>query len=229
MGKIKNLPIDERPREKALKYGIESLSDVELLAIIINSGTKKVSALDIAHKIIYDNSGLNNLDSLSINDLCGFDGISHANALKIKACFELANRQFKICNNIENYLIDPLKIVNKYKIELFSEETEILLLISLNKRKRIIKEKIFEINSPDEVRTTLIDIFKNLIEAKAKKFYIFHNHTSGNPSPSKYDLLITSSLKEQTEKVGIKMLDHIIVGKDSYYSFLSKTIKRFEN
>lgn len=222
MGKIKNLPVEERPREKALKYGIEHLSDVELLAIVINSGTKKESALDIAHKIIYENSGLKNLNELSINDLCSFEGISSANALKIKACFELAERQYKIINSKDNYLIDPLKIVKKYKNEMFSEEKEFFLLISLNKNNRIIKEKLFEVGSNDEVRIKLVDIFRTLIESKARKFYIFHNHTSGNSSPSEIDCFITASLISSADKIGIKLVDHIIVGREMYYSFAIK-------
>ncbi|MGM9873509.1 MAG: DNA repair protein RadC [Bacilli bacterium] len=228
MGKIKNLPVDERPREKALKYGIESLSDVELLAIIINSGTKNESAIDIAHKIIYENSGLNNLHLLTINDLCSFKGISLANALKIKSCFELSNRQFKMVNNTENYLYDPIKIIDKYKIDLYSEDKEILLIVALNKRNRVVKEKFFTMFSIDEVRVTLINILNTLIDCRAKKYYVFHNHTSGDFLPSKNDILITASLKEQTNKIGIKMVDHIIVGKECYYSFLNKCSRKYE-
>jgi DNA repair protein RadC len=222
MGKISQLPLSNRPQEKAIKYGIKSLSDCELLALIIRTGTKDVSVLELSLQMICDFKGLSNIINSSFYELSKCNGISKVKALQINAIKEIYNRisqnneqiafkEIKLSSGDEVYNYLHLKIEN-----LFQER---LIVLYLNIKNVILYEEIISIG--DESSTILNNklICKNAIEKYAKKVIIAHNHPSGNCNPSLADIQAFYQLKSALSLIQVKLLDHIIIGKDSYYSF----------
>jgi len=222
---IKNWAVEDRPRERLLAKGIQSLTNTELIALLIGSGTKEISAVDLARKILIKaDDNLNLLGKFSVDDLQKQKGIGKAKAISIIAALELGRRRKmsealvwpKITSSKDAYnIIFPLIS------DLQHEEFWVLLL---NRSNKIIdKTKI----SQGGVTGTVIDvkiILKKAIEKLASSVILCHNHPSGNIEPSEADIGITRKLKEAAEIMDIKLLDHIIVADNSYFSFLDEGI-----
>ncbi len=218
--KIKDWAVEDRPREKLIKRGIGSLSDAELIAILIGSGTQNESAVDLSKKVLKSaNNNLNDLGKLGIAELIKMKGIGEAKAITIIAAMELGRRR-KIADILEKQKISQSKDV----FELFQpiigdlphEEFWILLL---NRSNKIIDR--FKM-SQGGVTGTVIDvkiILKKAIEKLASSVILCHNHPSGNRNPSKADENITIKLKESAQLMDISVLDHIIVADNNYFSF----------
>jgi DNA repair protein RadC len=217
---IKAWAEDDRPREKFLLKGKHSLSNTELLAILIATGTKNESAVDLARKILQlTNDNLNELGKLSINDLKKVKGIGEAKAITIAAALELGRRRkdedakqieiVKTSREVFNYF-EPLLA------DLPHEEFWILLLA--RNRKVIARIKISEGGIAGTVVDTKI-IFKHAIENLASYIVLCHNHPSGNLQPSTADIQITKNLKNAAKLLDIDIVDHIIIGNNKYYSF----------
>lgn len=218
--KIKDWAVEDRPREKLIKRGIGSLSDAELIAILIGSGTQNESAVDLSKKVLKSaNNNLNDLGKLGIAELIKMKGIGEAKAITIIAAMELGRRR-KIADILEKQKISQSKDV----FELFQpiigdlphEEFWILLL---NRSNKIIDR--FKM-SQGGLTGTVIDvkiILKKAIEKLASSVILCHNHPSGNRNPSKADENITIKLKESAQLMDISVLDHIIVADNNYFSF----------
>ena len=218
--KIKDWASEDRPREKLLKRGINSLSDAELIAILIGSGTQNESAVELSKKILKNaNNNLNELGKLGISDLTKLKGIGEAKAITIIAALELGRRR-----KISEILIKKKVTQSKDVFELFQpiigdlphEEFWILLL----NRSNSIMER-FKI-SQGGISGTVIDvkiILKYAIEKLASSIILCHNHPSGNRMPSKADDSITQKLKASGELLDMPVLDHIIVANKNYFSY----------
>lgn len=218
--KIRDLAEDDRPREKLLQKGKKTLSNAELLAILIGSGTRKESALDLSRKILsnYDNSllklGLCSVDELKRN----FSGVGDAKAITIIAALELGRRRLSEKGKEKISVRTPMDLYFVFKdnfVDLAHEEIWIALTdASMN----VIKvEKI----SMGGLSSSLFDqrvIFKHAIENRAVGLAMAHNHPSGNLNPSKEDLKITSLIRSGCEILGIRFVDHIIVSSEGFYS-----------
>lgn len=220
---IKNWASDDRPREKLLLNGIHSLSDSELIAILLRTGTRQTSAVELARKLLGKvENNLNKLGKLSVNDLMKLKGIGEAKAVTLVAALELGKRR-KLSESVENLTIksskDIFEIFHALLSDLPHEEFWILLL---NRSNKIIdKVKI----SQGGIAGTVIDkklILRIAIENLASSVILCHNHPSGNIKPSHSDIEITNHLNEATKLMDIKMLDHIIVADKSYFSFLDE-------
>lgn len=219
-GGIKTWAEDDRPREKFLLKGKQSLSNAELLAILIATGTKNESAVGLARKILQLTSeNINELAKLNVNELKKVKGIGEAKAITIAAALELGRRrkdeeakQIEIIKNSQQafHYFEPLVA------DLPHEEFWILLLA--RNRKVIARKKISEGGIAGTVVDTKI-IFKHAIENLASSIVLCHNHPSGNLQPSENDIQITKNLKNAGKILDIEIVDHIIVGNDKYYSF----------
>ncbi len=221
MGTIKDLPIYDRPREKALSYGIGVLSDAELLTIIIQCGTKNNSAIEIATSLITTANGLNNVFNLSFYELCKEKGINKNKAILILAVGELFKRFLRnnFINEKQNIeLSSPLDVYNylHFKMENLKQENQVVLY--LNVKNKILYEETISIGNDTLAVNNNKLICKNAIEKYAKKILLCHNHPSGNSSPSLDDIASFFSLKSALEYLQIKLLDHIIIGQNEYYS-----------
>lgn len=218
--KIKDWAVEDRPREKLLKQGINTLSDAEIIALLIGSGTRNESAVELSKKVLKTaENNLNELGKLGIPDLTKMKGIGEAKAITIMAALELGRRR-KISEIINKKKITQSKDV----FELFQPITgdlphEEFWILLLNRSNRIIER--FKI-SQGGVSGTVIDvkiILKYAIEKLASSIILCHNHPSGNRNPSNADDSITEKLIKGAELIDIKVLDHIIIADTNYFSY----------
>lgn len=220
--KIRDWPEHERPRERLLQYGTEALSEAELLAIILRTGNGKQSAIELARYLLKEFDGLRGLDTKSIEELQGVYGIGLAKAAQIKASIEFAKRlaqqKWRALDKIQTSR-DVYNLVHLRMQDLKREEFRTLFLTSRN--EVITEKKLFE-GSLTESVVSPREIILIAIQQAAVSVILLHNHPSGHPSPSKEDKLVTEKISMACQYVDIAVLDHIIIGKDSYYSFADK-------
>lgn len=223
MGKITDLPTLERPREKAIRFGIEKLSDYELIALLIGSGSVNSSAMDIAYKMLSDNNGLFHLVKKPFRDLINYKGMGERKAIKISAAFEIAKRFQNLKKNDREIVEDSSAIYLRYK-ERISESynQEMVYLIILNSRKRIIHETNLYKGNESSVNYSYKQIIHQVLLHDGHNFYIVHNHPSGDLIPSEEDIFFTINLIRECKKVKIRMLDHLIISPYGYFSFLNE-------
>lgn len=222
---IKQWAKDDRPREKLLLKGAESLSDSELLAILIVNGTRSKSALDLAREIL--NLGKNNLPELgklTVKQLMKIKGIGEAKAIAIVAALEIGRRR-QALNFLEKDIVTSSSDVAKYLQALLKDHLrEVFAVLFLNRANKI---NHFEIVSEGGITGTVADpriILKKALEQDAVSLILCHNHPSGSLKPSKADEELTHKIKEAARYFDIKILDHIIVSETGYYSFADEGI-----
>ena len=223
--KMKELPVSERPYEKLELYGAENLTNSELLAIIIKSGTKENTALDLAKKVLSLNDSTNKedisfLQEISIVDYMKIKGIGKVKAIQLQAVSELAKRINKPINK-ENIKIKESKDVAKLLMsELRYEKREKVKLILLNSKNIVVKIKDISYGGSNFAMIEPKEVLNEAIKLQAQKIILVHNHPSGDVTPSKADFNITDRIYEASEILGIKLLDHIIIGDNKYESIL---------
>lgn len=223
MSNIENIPINERPYEKMLLYGEGSLTNSELLSIIIRNGTRKNSALQIAHSIINSNSeNFNNLrflQDLSIQELKMFNGIGKIKAIELKAVGEISKRISKPLDlkiEIEN----ENSIVNLFMQELQNEKNEILKLVMLNSKNIIQKIVTIAVGNEKNITANIKQILSEPVKIQAPKIILVHNHPSGNSEPSFEDIIFTKKVKEAAKILDIQLLTHVIIGDGNYNTII---------
>ena len=226
MGTIKELPVLDRPREKALRYGLPSLSDIELLTLLISSGYKGSSALEISTELITKFNGLSNLTRTSLAELQKVKGIKKAKALNLAAIFELNNRLIEKSVQEEEVEVNSEYLYQKYKTKLLNSNQELLIIIILSRKNRITHEKTLYVGTKNSISYSYHDIYRELLNHQGRYFYLIHNHPGTSSSPSKEDIIFTSELFIQSTRIKIPLIDHIIIGEDGYYSFLKEKKKK---
>jgi len=222
---IKDWSEDDRPREKLLNKGIQTLSDAELIAILIGSGNKELSAVDLSKYILSEND--NNLDRLAkktVSELMLFKGIGEAKAISILSALEIGKRRDAISTKLQNKITsskDVFRIMNSKLRDLPYEEFWVLFL---NRSNKIIhKEKM----SQGGLSGTVVDIrliLKKAIENLASSIILSHNHPSGQLKPSEQDKSLTQKLKQASSYLDISVLDHIIIADNQFFSFADNGI-----
>ena len=217
---IKSWAEEDRPREKLLLKGIGVLSNAELIAIIIGSGTPTMSAVELAKLILNDvGNDLNNLAKLSINDLMKFKGIGEAKAIGISAAMELGRRRKDIIVEKRESIIiasQAYRLMKPYLLDLPHEE---MWFISLNRANQVIKIENIGIGGVASVQADIKILLKKALENLASSIIIIHNHPSGQLKPSKEDELITNKIYAACNMLDITLSDHIIFTDNGYYSF----------
>ena len=227
---IKELPQSERPYEKLELYGEKSLSNAELLAIIIKTGTKEYTSVDIAREILklnemYDETSLSFLRDLSIEEITKIKGMGRVKAIQLKAICELANRMNKPSNYKKTQIKEPNDIVKILMNEMQYEKREIAKIILLDNKNNILKIKDIAIGGNNFVNIGMKDILSEAVKINAP-IILVHNHPSGNSTPSKQDIEVTKKLELVVKLLGIKLIDHIVIGKGEYTSI--KTIEKWK-
>jgi len=223
LSKIKELPKEQRPREKAYRYGLNSLSDDELLALIIGSGSVGFSALDLSTSLLRDFRGLNNLRNVSYQDFIKYKGLNKITALKLAAAFNLSKRITTQSINLDDTEITSEKLANKYSY-LSTDEQETLILVVLDKKKRITYETALYKGTNNNIKCSFRDIYRDILAHNGYYFYLLHNHPNGESKPSSEDIDLTNDLFIAANRIDLLLLDHIIIARDGYYSLLaSKT------
>jgi DNA repair protein RadC len=212
--RITELAEKDRPREKLQEKGAEALSDIELLAILLGSGTQKHDVLMVSKKVIkiIDEKGV----CLSVKDLMGIEGIGTAKATALTAAFEFVRRRIKPEGLKIKSPADILPIIQHYS----DRKQEHFLSISINGANEVMNVRVVTIGLVNQSQAHPREIFSDVLMDRASSLIIAHNHPSGNLQPSKEDIDITHKIFEAGRTLGIKLMDHIIFSKKGYYSFL---------
>ena len=219
---VRDLQIEERPRERLQKVGVDNLSMQELLALIIEKGGKGQSVLTLAQNLLAHFGNLNNIKNASIEELKKVKGIGFATACKLQAAFKLGEKAESQIIKYGEKIEGPESVFNLLKNEIGNKKKESFYILSLTTRNNLI--------SADKVSTGTLsaslahprEVFLPAIKNSASSVIIVHNHPSENTQPSEDDLEITKRLKEAGKILGIEVIDHIIVTKDDYFSFKDK-------
>ena len=216
---LSELPIDERPREKALKYGTSVLSNRELLAIILRSGHHNISSLELADNILIRSNGLKGIRQLSINELKTIKGIKDVKAIELLAIFELANRIIYQEILDKDVVSNPDSVVKWLRIEIGYLKQENFVVIFLDTKNQIIDYKIVFKGTLNASLVHAREIYKEAISKSASSIIVSHNHPSGDCTPSNADILVSDRLKEVGNLMEIKLVDHIIISENDSFSF----------
>ena len=212
------MTLEERPREKMITQGIDSLSNAELLAILIRTGTNELNAIQLAKLILSKVDNIRYLQDITIEELKAIKGIGLTKATQIKAALELGNRiasfrppKYKIQN--------PWDIYKYYMESLRYQYKEIFKVVLLNTKNEIITDVDISMGTLNSSLVHPREVFREAIRRSSNKMILLHNHPSGNPNPSKEDKNITVRLRDCGELIGIEVIDHIIIGDGVYFSF----------
>lgn len=220
---IKEMPEELRPRERLMKYGVIALSDYELLAIILRTGTKELSVLELARKVIIQFQNLGEFRNITINELCRIKGIKEAKAVEILAAIEFGKR---IGNYVRNKVIikssNDVYLYIKNELEGLDEER--LVCIYLNTKCEVIEKKIISIGTINSTSFDFKKVLRWALKLNAIYIVLVHNHPTGDPIPSKQDIQATKEAVKASSMFDIKIIDHVIIGDNKYFSFKEKNI-----
>lgn len=217
---------EERPREKAKRFGIESLSTTELLALLLRCGYRGSSVLQVAQQLLSESKGLVQLSQMDAKELIKIKGISETKVLELQACFEISKRisSQTLFNSLK---INSPKIVSEYlNKKIGYKKQEHFVVLMLDTKNQLIKEMTLFVGSLNTSVVHAREVYKCAIEHASAKIMIAHNHPSGECIPSEQDILVTDALQQVGELVGIPLLDHIIVGNNQYFSFKEKQLMK---
>ena len=212
--RITELPAKDRPREKLQEKGADALSDIELLAILLGSGTPKYDVMTVAKKLIkiIDEKGI----CFTVKDLLGIEGIGTAKATALTAAFEFVRRRIKPEGLKIKSPSDILPMIQHYS----DRKQEHFLSISVNGANEVMNVRVVTIGLVNQSQVHPREIFADVLMDRASSLIIAHNHPSGSLHPSKEDIDITNKVVDAARVLGIRLLDHIIFSKKGYYSFL---------
>lgn len=218
---VKELPKSERPYEKAEEYGVEQLSDAELLAVIIRTGSQKLRSVDLAYQILNHKPqypGLLSLYYTTKEELMKIHGIGKVKAIELLAVAELAKRLTRKQRKQSLSFRNPEMIAQYYMEQLRHQKREKLMLILLDGKNKAIKEMVISEGTVNASMASAREIFIEALRYEAVYLILLHNHPSGDPTPSRQDEAITKIIKESGDLLGIPLLDHIILGDCCYVS-----------
>jgi DNA repair protein RadC len=216
---VRDLPKQERPRERLQKFGPEALSAQELLALVIGRGIPKKSVINIAQELLSRFGNIKAIGQATIEELSQIKGIGLAKAAQIKACFELGRRE-DLEPELKNFDIkEPETVVKAVRASIKDKAKEHFKLILLNPRNKIIGISTISVGTLNASLVHPREVFKDAIMHSAASVVLAHNHPSGDPEPSEDDIKITKTLVDSGKILGIEVLDHIIIGKESFKSF----------
>jgi DNA repair protein RadC len=217
---IKNWPDDERPREKLLRFGEHTLTDTELLAILLRTGVKGTSAVDLARRIMQKFGSFRNMSHTSIKKWKDIKGLGNAKICQIKAAIEIG-RRFREKEMLEEKtrVSKPEDVIDYIMPRMRDLKYELFLVFYLDSKNRIMERWEGEQGTVNQANPIVQEIFRDALENFAASIICVHNHPSGDPEPSREDKEFTKTLVKAGETLNVKVLDHIIIGDNRYYSF----------
>lgn len=219
---IRDVPKEERPRERFRKYGPESLSNQDLLAILLRTGTKNESVIQLSQRLLIHFEGLRMLKDATLEELTKIKGVGEAKAIQLLAAVELGRRISNITQD-ERYVIrTPQDGANYLMEEMRFLTQEHFVCLYLNTKNQVLHKQTVFIGSLNASIVHPREVFKEALRRSAASIICLHNHPSGDPSPSREDIEVTRRLAECGKIIGIEMLDHIIIGDKKYVSMKEK-------
>lgn len=223
---MKDIPNAERPYEKCLKQGAEALSDAELLAVLLRTGTKGENVLALAKRLLYEDggAGLLGIHQFSFQSLMKLKGIGKVKAIQILCLSELAKRLSKASVEPRLRFSSSQSVAEYYMEDLRHRNQEVMKLLLLNSKAELIDETNISKGTVNASLVTPRELFVEALKKEAVSMILLHNHPSGDPTPSRDDILTTKRISECGLLIGIELLDHIIIGNNCYVSFREENL-----
>lgn len=223
--KIKDIPLIDRPRERLKHYGVDNLSNEELLALILKSGTKEASAKMLATKLLSEVGEIKNLSKLNYQAITKIKGLGEAKACTLLAVIELSKRINKEIPSLKNLKITSAIIVYKYYKDILKDKKqEYFYCLYLDNNKQVITDKLLFKGTLNQSLVHPREVFKEAYLLSASSIICVHNHPSGNIIPSTEDIILTDRLVEIGKLLGIIIIDHVIISENNYYSFYENNL-----
>lgn len=220
--KIKDWPEEERPREKLYKHGASYLSDAELLAILIGSGSGGVTAVDVAKRLLLDHKQIARLAECNLSELCRMKGIGSARAARMIAAFEIGRRIESHCPDTKIKVNTPSDIVRLFQPGMRNLKQEVFKVVLLDSGNYILKDIDISTGTLNASLVHPREVFKTAVDHLSAGIILLHNHPSGEASPSEQDKKMTEQMYNAGQVMGIPVLDHLIITKSDYFSFASQ-------
>ncbi|WP_292462645.1 DNA repair protein RadC [Methanolobus sp.] len=214
---IREMPEDERPRERLLKYGPEALSNAELLAIILRTGTQKENIINLCSRIFSEYS-IKQLSQANISKLTEIHGIGNAKAAQIAAVFELARKLEGFTDEPRRKIRSPADVYSLLYPKMREQKRERLVALLLDTKNQVLREEVISIGSLNANIVHPREVFKVALMESCASVILSHNHPSGDPTPSREDIAVTEKLIEGGKLLGIDVLDHVVIGEGRYVS-----------
>lgn len=223
--KLKELPLSERPREKFKKNGFKRLSDADLIAILLRTGTKELSVKDLSLQLLKEIGNLKQLKETSLESLSKIKGIGEVKAITLLTALELGERILETPKKEIKRILNAQDLYTIFAPRMSNFTQEHFITVFLNTKNEMIASKTIFIGSANQSIVHPRDIFKEALKYAAVKIMVLHNHPSGDATPSKEDISFTKRLIESGKLLQIPLIDHIIIGKNTYYSFYDQLMK----
>lgn len=217
--KIKDLPLDERPREKLKEKGAECLSNEELIAIILRCGNKEESVKDLAIRLVKTLNSYHDLSGITYNDLIKIKGIKEAKAVSLLASIELGRRLATLKPNKKEKITTAEEIYHLFRTKVINLKQEKLFAVFLNTKNEIIGKEVIFIGTQNKSITHPREIFNAAIKYSAVKLILVHNHPTGDVMPSKEDITFTKNIQKIGEMLQIPLIDHLVISENDFFSF----------
>lgn len=215
---IQQIPSADRPRERLSRYGADALSSAELIAIVLGSGMRGRSVLQLAQEVIAHFGSLEKLSQASKAELCEIKGLGEAKALQLLATFSLGNRTAQLPPNLSNRIEMPRQIFDMLREEIELEKREVFVVVLLDIKRSVICREIIAVGTLSNILVHPREVFYPAVRNKAHSVILVHNHPSGDPTPSPQDRVVTAQLIESGRMIGIPIDDHVILGHQTFHS-----------
>lgn len=224
---VKELPLSERPYEKCEKYGSAVLSDAELLAVIIRTGSKNLRSIDLAYQILNHSKshlGLIGLNYMSLPELLKVKGVGKVKAIQLLCIAELTKRMAKAVGEEGLKLLSPDTVAEYYMQEMRHMTREQIRIVFIDSKSKVLNDMVISTGTVNASIVAPREIFLNALKYEATSIIMLHNHPSGDPSPSKEDISTTKRIREAGNLIGVKLMDHIIIGNNQFVSLKGEGI-----
>ena len=221
---IKEMPLAERPRERLKHHGAEIVQSHELIAILLRTGSRQVSVLELAKQLLYRYGSLKELADARVEDYMRIPGIGFAKAIELKAAFELGRRTVHEPFPDKIPLRSPERIYQFLKDRYDRKTQEHLVALYLNTKGELLKQEVLFVGSLNVSVVHPREVFKHAVLNSAASVVIAHNHPSGDPTPSAHDVEVTKLIRDNGTMMDIPLLDHVVIGRDRYFSFKEKGV-----
>jgi DNA repair protein RadC len=215
--RIHDLPKDERPRERLIKNGASTLSDSELLAIILRTGSRQENVINLSQRILKEYN-IKQLSQINLTQLMKVHGIKESKAAQIAACFEIARRLESFNDEDKQKINSPEDVYRRIYPKMREQKKELFIELCLDTKNRVIKEETISVGSLNANIVHPREVFKLALAESAAHIIVAHNHPSGDPTPSREDIEITKKLVDTGTIMGITLLDHVIIGDGRHFS-----------
>lgn len=215
---IRDMPEEERPRERLAKYGAQTLSNPELLAILLRTGMKGESVLNMSQRLLSEYEGLERMGRASFPHLCSLDGISEAKACQLLAAFELGRRLISLTPTARAKINSPRDVYNLLGADMRYQEQEHLRVLLVSTKSEVVGDHSIYKGTVNSASVRVAEVLKPAVLENAPSIIVVHNHPSGDPTPSGPDIMITRQIKQAAELLDIELLDHIVIGGPTFVS-----------